>query len=70
MIIKAWGKFNFKKHGYTKKASRKRKLDSENGTTPTKNGAIPTKKHKFLSLSEKIEIIKYHENGASYAKIC
>ena len=51
-------------------ASRKRKLDSENGTTPTKNGAIPTKKHKFLSLSEKIEIIKYHENGASYAKIC
>ena len=53
-----------------KMASRKRKLDSENGTTPTKNGAIPTKKHKFLSLSEKIEIIKYHENGASYAKIC
>ena len=50
-------------------SSRKRKLDSENGTTPTKNGAIPTKKHKFLSLSEKIEIIKYHENGASYAKI-
>ena len=44
-----------------KMASRKRKLDSENGTTPTKNGTTPTKKHMFLSLSEKIEIIKYHE---------
>ena len=53
-----------------KMSSRKRKLDSENGTTPTKNGAIPTKKHMFLSLSEKIEIIKHHENGAPYAKIC
>ena len=41
---------------------RKRKLESNSNGTPSK-------KHKWLSLSEKLDIIKSHENGASFAKI-
>ena len=29
----------------------------------------PSKIHEWLSLSEKLDIVKSHENGASYAKI-
>ena len=39
----------------------KRKLENQNNSTP--------KKKNWLPLSEKLEIIKRHENGASYAKI-
>ena len=39
---------------------RKRKLE------PNSNGnQTPSKKHKWLSLSEKLDIVKSHENGAS-----
>ena len=42
----------------------KRKLE------PNSNGnQTPSKKHKWLSLSGKLDIVKSHENGASYAKL-
>ena len=42
----------------------KRKLE------PNSNGnQNPSKKHKWLSLSEIWDIVKSHENGASYPKI-
>ena len=45
----------------SKSTPLKRKIDSKSET--------PSKKRKWLSLEQKLEIIKKYESGASYAKM-